>query len=56
MLKMAKVFAESKPAKARELARQVIELVPDTPAAKDAAQMLEGLEQGGGAGGVAAVG
>ena len=45
LLKMAKVFAKSKPDKARECAEQVLELAPDTPQAEEAQSLIESLEK-----------
>lgn len=44
LLKTAKVLAKSKPDKARQLAQQVVELVPETPTAEEAAELLDELK------------
>ena len=44
LLKMAKVFAKSRPDKAKECAEQVLELAPDTPQAEEAQSLIESLE------------
>lgn len=44
-LRMAKVFAESKPEKARQYAQQVIELAPGSDEAQEAKRLLEKLKE-----------
>ncbi len=43
-LKLAKVFAKNSPAKAKEYAQKVIDLVPDTDMAKEAKSLIEDIE------------
>ena len=44
MLKMAKLFAEKKPEKAKAYAEQILQLAPDSPQAQEAKSLLESLD------------
>lgn len=45
LLKMAKVFAKTKPDKAKQYAEQVLELAPDTREGKEARSLLDSLDE-----------
>lgn len=45
LLKMAKLFAEKKPEKAKQYAQQVLELAPDSPPGEEAKSLIEALDR-----------